>query len=97
MKHERELWKEVVERRQQQPLQLALSMKEQLGRTVQRTTVFVSPGHKKAGKCGTCRGLTVIRGPTLHFRQTEAKLPGLPAEAPGTWSNSLNARRSFRT
>merc|ERR1712203_1112302 len=28
-KHERELWKEVVERRQQQPLQLALSMKEQ--------------------------------------------------------------------
>merc|ERR1719246_231197 len=29
VKHERELWKEVVERRQQQPLQLALSMKEQ--------------------------------------------------------------------
>lgn len=28
VKHERELWKEVVERRQQQPLQLALSMKE---------------------------------------------------------------------
>ncbi|CAE7232349.1 ynaI [Symbiodinium sp. CCMP2456] len=27
VKHERELWKEVVERRQQQPLQLALSMK----------------------------------------------------------------------
>merc|ERR1711977_542191 len=31
VKHERELWKEVVERRQQQPLQLALSMKEQAG------------------------------------------------------------------
>ena len=31
VKHERELWKEVVERRQQQPLQLALSMKESLG------------------------------------------------------------------
>jgi len=31
VKHERELWKEVVERRQQQPLQLALSMKEQPG------------------------------------------------------------------
>ena len=31
MKHERELWKEVVERRQQQPLQLALGMKEYLG------------------------------------------------------------------
>jgi len=31
VKHERELWKEVVERRQQQPLQLALSMKEQGG------------------------------------------------------------------
>jgi hypothetical protein len=31
VKHERELWKEVVERRQQQPLQLALSMKEQTG------------------------------------------------------------------
>merc|ERR1711869_109678 len=31
VKHERELWKEVVERRQQQPLQLALSMKEQSG------------------------------------------------------------------
>ncbi|CAJ1409346.1 unnamed protein product [Effrenium voratum] len=30
VKHERELWKEVVERRQQQPLQLALSMKEPL-------------------------------------------------------------------
>merc|ERR1712222_192354 len=29
VKHERELWKEVVERRQQQPMQLALSMKEQ--------------------------------------------------------------------
>mmetsp|Transcript_73973 Transcript_73973/g.209489 ORF Transcript_73973/g.209489 Transcript_73973/m.209489 type:complete len:722 (+) Transcript_73973:131-2296(+) len=29
VRHERELWKEVVERRQQQPLQLALSMKEQ--------------------------------------------------------------------
>merc|ERR1712083_475982 len=28
VEHERELWKEVVERRQQQPLQLALSMKE---------------------------------------------------------------------
>jgi len=28
VKHERELWKEVVERRQQQPLQLALGMKE---------------------------------------------------------------------
>jgi len=28
VKHERELWKEVVERRQQQPMQLALSMKE---------------------------------------------------------------------
>merc|ERR1712072_1517908 len=35
VKHERELWKEVVERRQQQPLQLALSMKEQPGDTVQ--------------------------------------------------------------
>jgi len=33
VKHERELWKEVVERRQQQPLQLALSMKEQPGNT----------------------------------------------------------------
>ena len=33
MKHERELWKEVVERRQQQPLQLALSMKEPPGPT----------------------------------------------------------------
>jgi hypothetical protein len=31
VKHERELWKEVVERRQQQPLQLALSMKESTG------------------------------------------------------------------
>jgi len=31
VKHERELWKEVVERRQQQPLQLALGMKEYLG------------------------------------------------------------------
>merc|ERR1712083_106432 len=31
VKHERELWKEVVERCQQQPLQLALSMKEQSG------------------------------------------------------------------
>mmetsp|Transcript_62024 Transcript_62024/g.162929 ORF Transcript_62024/g.162929 Transcript_62024/m.162929 type:complete len:724 (-) Transcript_62024:31-2202(-) len=31
VKHERELWKEVVERRQQQPLQLALSMKESAG------------------------------------------------------------------
>jgi len=31
VKHERELWKEVVERRQQQPLQLALSMKESSG------------------------------------------------------------------
>jgi len=31
VKHERELWKEVVERRQQQPLQLALSMKESPG------------------------------------------------------------------
>merc|ERR1712093_656356 len=31
VKHERELWKEVVERRQQQPLQLALSMKETKG------------------------------------------------------------------
>jgi len=31
VKHERELWKEVVERRQQQPLQLALSMKDQAG------------------------------------------------------------------
>ena len=29
VKHERELWKEVVELRQQQPLQLALSMKDQ--------------------------------------------------------------------
>merc|ERR1712100_438298 len=29
VKHERELWKEAAERRQQQPLQLALSMKEQ--------------------------------------------------------------------
>jgi len=29
VKHERELWKEVVERRQQQPLQLALAIKEQ--------------------------------------------------------------------
>merc|ERR1712182_118619 len=29
VRHELELWKEVVERRQQQPLQLALSMKEQ--------------------------------------------------------------------
>ena len=28
VKHERELWKEVVERRQQQPLQLALSLKD---------------------------------------------------------------------
>merc|ERR1712080_814580 len=33
VRHERELWKEVVERRQQQPLQLALSMKEQPGDT----------------------------------------------------------------
>merc|ERR1712230_358545 len=31
VRHERELWREVVERRQQQPLQLALSMKEQSG------------------------------------------------------------------
>merc|ERR1712196_233489 len=35
VKHERELWKEVVERRQQQPLQLALSMKEQPNDTIQ--------------------------------------------------------------
>ena len=34
VKHERELWKEVVERRQQQPLQLALSMKEQPGESM---------------------------------------------------------------
>merc|ERR1712098_869178 len=31
VKHERELWKEVVERRQQQPLQLALSLKDSTG------------------------------------------------------------------
>merc|ERR1712093_745922 len=37
VKHERELWKEVVERRQQQPLQLALSMKEQPGDTAALT------------------------------------------------------------
>jgi len=36
VKHERELWKEVVERRQQQPLQLALSMKEQPSDAVSR-------------------------------------------------------------
>jgi len=52
VKHERELWKEVVERRQQQPLQLALSMKEH---PADATMGGISPGKKPSARALTGR------------------------------------------
>ena len=94
VKHERELWKEVVERRQQQPLQLALSMKEPPGSTflselcvyilqmcfVGKLCLVVLVAAESIAGGGCFRG--PLR-PLLHSPQLEAKLPGLPAEASG--------------
>ena len=82
VKHERELWKEVVERRQQQPLQLALSMKEPRSRKLlQEILQPVQAKHDVFSSCMMARAVAQILGPILHIRQMEAKLLALLAEA----------------
>merc|ERR1719205_224796 len=45
VRHERELWKEVVDKRAQQPLQLALTLKDpQTGQPIGGSTSYATPG-----------------------------------------------------
>ena len=100
MKHERELWKEVVERRQQQPLQLALSMKEPPGSFVFSELSFFE-GFNSADPCSWGKSVSHCRGgcfrgplsPLLLSPQLEAKLLGLPAEASGAQCGRMEALR----
>merc|ERR1711902_487032 len=54
-KHERELWKEVVERRQQQHLQLALSMREHPAGPGNALSSCLPPAPQSARGCSSLK------------------------------------------
>jgi len=90
VRHERELWKEVVDKRSQQPLQLALSLKDpQTGLPIQSPPAFGFPG-AVGGPCGGALPMPLtprLQGPMgepMMQNPMGAQVPGgVPADHHG--------------
>mmetsp|Transcript_54238 Transcript_54238/g.117272 ORF Transcript_54238/g.117272 Transcript_54238/m.117272 type:complete len:791 (-) Transcript_54238:208-2580(-) len=90
VRHERELWKEVVDKRAQQPLQLALTLKDpHTGQPLHAPTSYGMPGFGMGGQ-GPCMAPRPIPdGQPDSARMTQSQLGpaptglGPPADQPG--------------
>merc|ERR1719443_2108821 len=80
VRHERELWKEVVDKRAQQPLQLALSLKDP------HTGAPMGPG--AFGPMGVPHGML----PPMGAGGADSPAPVLPSEGPGLKASPLAKR-----
>jgi len=89
VRHERELWKEVVDKRSQQPLQLALSLKDpQTGMPLQGPPGYGHPG-MAGGPCGGALGMQPLTprlqssGGDPMMQNPMAQAGGMPGDQQG--------------
>jgi chromosome segregation ATPase len=91
VRHERELWKEVVDKRSQQPLQLALSLKDpQTGMPLQGPQGYAMPG-MAGGPCSGALGLPPMTprlqgpggDPLMQNPMAQAGPGGMPGDQQG--------------